>query len=149
MQNASVSLCFQCKKPLINYTATASGLKEMLDFGDVHSDKQDDAASSTAMVVNSRLPDDYEVGRFHLLSLGLYFILEHLLVPIFCGLANHVGTPPIAPPNCDPLPHAVRFMTVLYPPKCMLSQAGDKSLPLASLPKGKLLALGPEITSYR
>ena len=127
----------------------ASGLKEMSEFGGVHSDKDDDVASSTAMVVNSRLPAGYEVGRFHLLALGLYFSLEHLLVPIFCGLANHVGTPPIAPPGSDPLPHAVRFMTVLYPPKCMLSQAENKSLPLASLPKGKLLALGPEITSYR
>jgi hypothetical protein len=131
------------------HMVTALGLKELSEFGGVHSDDDDDAAASTAMVVNSRLPDDYEVGRFHLLSLGVYFRLEHLLVPIFCGLAKHVGTPPIAPPGCLPLPHAVRFMTVLYPPKCMLSQAGEKSVPLASLPKGKLLSLGPEITTYR
>ena len=125
------------------------GLQGMSDFGGVHNDKEDDAASETAMVVNSRLPADYEPGRFHLLSLGLYFILDHLLVPIFCGLANHVGTPPIAPQNTTPVKHAVRFMTVLYPPKCTLSQAGEKSLPLASLPRGKLLTLGPEITTYR
>jgi hypothetical protein len=120
----------------------------MGEFGGIHRDNADDAAGRTAMVVNSRLPDDYEPGRFHLLALGLYFRLEHLLVPMFCGLALHVGTPPIAPPQSNPLPHAVRFVMVLYPPRSMLSETGDKSLPLASLPKGKLLSLGPEITSY-
>jgi hypothetical protein len=121
----------------------------MGEFGGIHDDKYDDAAASTAMVVNSRLPPDYEVGRFHLLSLGLYFVLDHLLVPIFSGLALHVGTPPIAPPGKDPLDNAVRFMTVLYPPRCMLSETGEKTMPLASLPKGKLLTLGPEITGFQ
>jgi len=59
------------------------------------------------MIVNSRLPKGYEPGRFHLLALGLYFVLDHLLVPLFCGLAKHVGTPPIAPPDCEPVDHAV------------------------------------------
>lgn len=121
----------------------------MGEFGGIHRDKYDDAAAKTAMVVNSRLPPDYEVGRFHLLELGLYFVLEHLLVPIFCGLALHVGTPPIAPPGQEPLNHAVRFMTVLYPPSSMLSETSEKTVPFASLPNGKLLTLGPEITSYR
>jgi hypothetical protein len=118
-------------------------------FGQPHDDKLDDAGSNTAMVVNSQLPSDYEVGRFHLLSLGLFFSLQDLNVPIFCGLARHVGTPPIAPPDAEPLKHAVRFMTVMYPPRCMLSETGDKIVPFASLPKGKLLTLGPEITSYK
>lgn len=120
----------------------------MGEFGAEHRDKHDDAGSFTGMVVNSRLPDDYEPGRFHLLALGLYFRLDHLLVPIFCGLALHVGTPPIAPPGCKPHRHAVHFMTVLYPPRSMLSETADKTVPLASLPRGKLLSLGPEITSY-
>jgi hypothetical protein len=121
----------------------------MGEFGGIHRDKHDDAASQTAGVVNSQLPDEYEVGRFHLLALGLYFTLEHLHVPIFCGLALHVGTPPIAPPGAVPLKHAVRFMTVMYPPRSMLSETGDKTTPFASLPKGNLLTLGPEITSYK
>ena len=121
----------------------------MGDFGGIHRDKPDDAASNTAGVVNSQLPEDYEVGRFHLLALGLYFVLKNLRVPIFCGLALHVGTPPIAPPGADPVKHAVRFMTVMYPPRSMLSEMGSKTVPFASLPKGNLLTLGPEITSYR
>ena len=128
--------------------STVTGLKEMGEFGGIHNDKYDDAAALTAMVVNSRLPTDYEVGRFHLLSLGLYFVLEHLLVPIFSGLALHVGTPPIAPLGKEPLDSAMRFMTVLYPPRCMLSETGEKAMPLASLPNGKLLTLGPEITGF-
>jgi hypothetical protein len=118
-------------------------------FGKPHRDEPDDAGSNTAMVVNSQLPPDYEVGRFHLLAMGLYFSLEYLSVPIFCGLAMHVGTPPIAPAGCEPVKHAVRFMTVLYPPKSMLSQTDDKTVPFASLPKGKLLTLSPEITSHK
>ena len=118
-------------------------------FGDPHDDKPDDAGSNTAMLVNSQLPSDYEVGRFHLLSLGLFVSLKDLSVPIFCGLARHVGTPPIAPPGAEPVKDAVRFMTVMYPPRSMLSETGDKTVPFASLPKGKLLSLGPEITSYK
>jgi hypothetical protein len=121
----------------------------MGDFGGIHRDPHDDPGSKTAGVVNSQLPDDYEVGRFHLLALGLYFKLKHLYVPIFCGLGLHVGTPPIAPPEAVPVKHAVRFMTVMYPPRSMLSETGDKTLPFASLPKGNLLTLGPEITSYK
>ena len=45
-------------------------------FGEPHDDKLDDAGSNTAMVVNSQLPTDYEVGRFHLLSLGLFFFIR-------------------------------------------------------------------------
>lgn len=118
-------------------------------FGNPHRDDQDDAGSNTAMVVNSRLPSDYEVGRFHLLAMGLYFQLDYLSVPIFCGLAMHVGTPPIAPPGREPLKHAVRFMTVMYPPKSMLSETDNKTVPFASLPKGNLLSLSPEITSHK
>ena len=123
-------------------------LKEMGEFGGIHKDKHDDAAASTAAVVNSRLPPGYEPGRFHLLELGLYFILDHLLVPIFCGLSSHVGTPPIAPPGEKPAKHAMRFLTILYPPRSMLSETKDKNIPFASLPQGKLLTLGPEVTSY-
>ena len=118
-------------------------------FGKPHRDEPDDAGSNTAMVVNSQLPPDYEVGRFHLLAMGLFFSLEYLSVPIFCGLAMHVGTPPIAPTGREPAKHAVRFMTVLYPPKSMLSLTDDKTVPFASLPKGKLLTLSPEITSHK
>jgi hypothetical protein len=121
----------------------------MGEFGSIYHDRFDDATSKTAGVVNSQLPDDYEVGRFHLLALGIYFALEHLHVPIFCGLGLHVGTPPIAPPGAVPLKHAVRFLTVMYPPKCMPYETSDKALPFASLPKGKLLTLGPEVTSYK
>jgi hypothetical protein len=88
-------------------------LQGMSEFGGVHNDKEDDAASKTAMIVNSQLPAGYEPGCFHLLSLELSFILKHLLVPIFCGLANHV----------------------LYPLKCKLSQAGKaQKCVLYSLP---------------
>ena len=121
----------------------------MGDFGGIHRDKHDDPASQTAGIDNSQLPDGYEAGRFHLLSLGLYFLMEHLHVPIFSGLGLHVGTPPVAPPEAIPLKHAVRWMTVMYPPRSMLSEMDDKTMPFASLPKGKLLTLCPEITSYK
>jgi hypothetical protein len=122
----------------------------MGEFGaqDGHIDRCDSAGGLTTMVANSRLPEGYEAGRFHLLGLGCYIKLEHSMTMAFCGLNRHGGSPPIAPPGEELLLHAYRLMTVLYPPQSMMSGAGVQVTPLASLPKGELLKLGPEITSY-
>ena len=125
----------------------------MGDFGKIvgHTDDFDTPGLFTCMVANSRLPKEYESGRFHLLGLGCYFILESLTVMCFSGLRKHGGTPPIAPPGVEPAEDAYRFMNVCYPPKAMISVAGSYIQPLASLPSRRqqddLLLLGPEITS--
>jgi hypothetical protein len=123
----------------------------MGDFGAVsgHRDLHDSEGSLTSMISGSRLPLGYEAGRFHLLGLGVYVKLEFSMVTHFCGLNLHGGTPPIAPKGTNVVPHAYRLMFVCYPPSSMLS--GPENLnqvtPLASLPKGTPLNLGPEITS--
>jgi len=125
----------------------------MGDFGKIagHTDDFDTAGSFTCMVANSWLPKEYENGRFHLLGLGCYFVLESLIVMCFSGLRKHGGTPPIAPRGVEPAKDAYRFMNVCYPPKAMISVAGSYIQPLASLPSRRqqddLLLLGPEITS--
>jgi hypothetical protein len=127
------------------------GLKGMGDFGTTegHIDRLDSIGALTTMISNSRVPNDYEAGRFHLLWLGCYIVLTPFKIVSFCGLNRHGGTPPIAPPGTTPLNHAYRLMIVLYPPQSMISQAGRLVLPLASLPCNKLLSLGPEVTSHR
>ena len=127
------------------------GLIGMGEFGDVsgHRDDKDSAGALTCMISNSRLPPRYEPGRFHLLALGGYIRLTTTMIMNFCGLYRHGGTPPIAPEGEEVVEDAYRMMTVCYPPQSMLSGAGVLSTPLASLPRGGLLTLGPEITTYQ
>jgi hypothetical protein len=115
-------------------------------FGEGHTDDGDDEAGLTCMISNSRLPDDYESGRFHIFATGTYIIVKPKTASIFSGLGKHGGTPPIAPDGVIPLPHATRLMIVFYCPQSMLSPEGN-SIPFASLPNGMPFMLGPEITA--
>lgn len=111
-----------------------------------HSDDGDDEAGLTCMISNSKLPDDYETGRFHVFAIGMYTIVKPKSASIFSGLGKHGGTPPIAPEGITPLQDAARLMIVLYCPKSILSPDGN-SIPFASLPNGTPFTLGPEITA--
>lgn len=111
-----------------------------------HTDEGDDEGGLTCMISNSRIPEGYEPGRFHLFGMGVYVNLKPKTASIFSGLQKHGGTPPIAPKGVTPSEDAVRLMTVLYCPKAALSPDGT-SMPLASLPNGTPLVLGPEITN--
>jgi len=111
-----------------------------------HTDEGDDEAGLTCMISNSRLPDNYKPGRFHIFSIGMYVIVKPKTASIFSGLGKHGGTPPIAPDGVTLLQAAARLMIVFYCPKSILSPDG-KSIPFASLPNGTPLTLGPEITA--
>lgn len=111
-----------------------------------HTDEGDDEAGLTCMISNSRIPDNYEPGRFHLFGVGMYIILKPKTASIFSGLGKHGGTPPIAPNGAILSEAAARLMIVFYCPRAALSPDG-LSMPLASLPNGMPLILGPEITN--
>lgn len=130
--------------------STEKGLDDLGEFGSIdgHNDNGDSAAGLTCMIANSRLPDNYEPGRFHMLYIGAYFRLESLTIMSFCGLHKHGGTPPISPTGKPLDPSACRKTTVCYPSENMLSGSATFVTPLASLPNGTLFKLGPEITSY-
>jgi|SRR5882762_9223975 len=115
-------------------------------FGEGHTDEGDDEAGFTCMISNSRIPDDYESGRFHLFGAGVYMKLKPMSASLFSGHSKHSGTPPIAPKGVTPSKDANRYMTVFYCPRAALSPDGT-SMPLASLPNGTPLILGPEITN--
>ncbi|KAF9522821.1 hypothetical protein CPB83DRAFT_899324 [Crepidotus variabilis] len=122
----------------------------MGEFGQVegHRDNGDSAGSQTAMMANSRLPQGYEDGRFHLLGLGCYIKLEHSMIMSFCGLYRHGGSPPIAP-------RARSYSPCIPCDVCQLSAAihiicrRRPRLTLASINKKELLKLGPEVTTYK
>src|SRR5271155_5929469 len=118
----------------------------MGSFGVVegHTDEGNDEGGLTCMISNSRIPDDYESGRFHLFGARMYLILKPNTASLFSGLGKHGGTPPIAPKGVTPSEDAVRLMIVLYCPKAVLSPDGT-SMPLASLLNKTPLILGPEI----
>src|SRR6266446_7106869 len=111
-----------------------------------HTDEGDDEGGLTCMISNSRLPESYEPGRFHIFAIGMYVIVKPKTAAIFSGLGKHGGTPPIAPQGVEPLQEAARLMMVFYCPKSILSPEGNSIL-FASLPNGTALTLGPEITA--
>jgi hypothetical protein len=130
-------------------TSLETGLESSMGFFGLtagHSDKGDDEAGLTCMISNSRIPDEYEAGRFHIFGSGLYTVVNPRTISIFCGLGKHGGTPPIAPEGVEVLKDATRLMIVLYCPKAALSPSGS-SIPFASLPNGTPLLLGPEVTN--
>ncbi|KAG6897807.1 hypothetical protein C0995_010143 [Termitomyces sp. Mi166 len=108
-------------------------LKCMAFFGDDHADFDDDGGGLTTMIANSDVPEDYE--------------LTWLKLAVFSGLFKHGETPPLSPSGISPESWAYRFMTVLYPPKSMLSGASNQIIGLAALPKGQLFPLALEMTS--
>ena len=111
-----------------------------------HTDDGDDEAGLTCMISNSRIPDNYEPGRFHLFGIRMYVIVKPKIASLFSSLGKHGGTPPIAPNGINVAPDAARLMIVFYCPKAALSPTGN-SMPLASLPNGMPLFIGPEITN--
>jgi hypothetical protein len=111
-----------------------------------HTDDGDNEAGLTCMISNSRLPDKYEPGRFHIFAIRMYVIVKPKIASIFSGLGKHGGTPPIAPDGVVLARDSSRFMIVCYSLKSILSPDGN-SIPFASLPNGKPLNLGPEITA--
>ena len=111
-----------------------------------HTDDGDDEGGLTCMISNSRIPDDYEPGRFHLFGIGVYVVVKPKTASIFSGLSKHGGTPPLAPDGVSVLEDASRLVIIFYCPKAILSPDGN-SIPLASLPNGTPLILGPEITA--
>ena len=48
-----------------------------------HTDEGDDEAGLTCMISNSRIPDDYEPGCFHLFGVGMYIIIKPKITSIF------------------------------------------------------------------
>jgi len=59
--------------------AIETGLESSMGFFGLsagHTDDGDDEAGLTCMISNSRIPDDYEPGRFHLFGLGMYIIVR-------------------------------------------------------------------------
>ena len=75
-----------------------------------HTDEGDDEAGLTCMISNSRLPNNYEPGRFHMFGIGMYVIVKPKTASIFSGLGKHGGTPPIAPDGVAILEAAAHLM---------------------------------------
>jgi hypothetical protein len=125
------------------------GLHQLGEFGSSHFDQFDDPGGITSMIANSNTPRNhgYEDGRFHLLALGFWIKLKTLKVVNFSGLRVHGGTPPLSPPGQVPKSHIVRITHVAYPPKSMLSGAGESQIGLAALPDHSLFTLKPEMSS--
>jgi hypothetical protein len=96
----------------------------MGDFGIAHRDKKDAIGAYTVIIANSRIPADYQPGRFHLLGLGIYMRTFNYNCLGFFGHLLHGGTPPLAPEGITPASSACRMLTVCYPKSHILNPAG-------------------------
>lgn len=105
-------------------------------FGGGHVDKNDFAGSLTCIINLSDSPEGYESGRFHILSLGLFVVLDKVSQIYFSGRLRHGGTPPLAPSHATIVDSAaVRCVLVLYPAGQIVT--GQYKMPLtASHPGG-------------
>lgn len=102
------------------YQLLENGLTQMGFFGGGHTDDMDLAAGLSVMVEGSHLPDDYEAGEFHLLSLGVYVGLANMHVVFFSGCLCHSGTPPLAPSG-EIETWAYHFVLILNPASRMMT----------------------------
>lgn len=141
-----VSSRFQCFYTSLTSHGADVGNDHLGLFGKPHADVEDSPGSLTCAISCSNLPTGYEPGRFHLLHLGIYFVLGSVCAVGFSGLHRHVGTPPIAP-TPHVAPHVLRTMFVLYPTQAGFPEKTGRVTAFASWPQGKLLALGPEFTT--
>lgn len=120
--------------------------------GGAHSDIYDSAAGLSVMAVLSDLPEgkSWEPGRFHILTLGVYVVLQPFLLVFFTGRLRHGGTAPLQPPeDPDPLPPwAYRLTAIGYPSRRIVE--GDVRHALAALPhRAEPLYLSQEMTGVK
>ena len=91
-------------------------IREAGVFGGPHFDDGDSACSLSTMVPCSDLPAGYDPGRFHLLPLGVFFVLSGIHPIVFSGRIYHGGTAPLAPANVTKIePWAYRFVMIFCP----------------------------------
>jgi len=114
-------------------------------YGGEHIDTRDCPGSFTHVYALSDLPNHYYPGRFHLLEIGAYIVLNNHVGINFSGLYFHGSSPPYPPGNEEPLESAVRYAGVLYPPLKMTDGGGR--IALASMPFNKFLEIPPELTN--
>src|ERR1700678_4091119 len=91
------------------YFSIETGLEDSMGhFGHTagHTDDGDDEGGLTCMISNSRIPEEYEPGHFHLFGSGMYTVVKPKSASLFSGLGSHGGTPPIAPFGVEVLPDA-------------------------------------------
>ncbi|KAH6902961.1 hypothetical protein BKA70DRAFT_1433938 [Coprinopsis sp. MPI-PUGE-AT-0042] len=122
------------------------------EFGQAHRDSHDAFGYYSNMLANSQLPASYDPGYFHLVFLGVYCRLDQFLGFNFQGHWRHGGTPPRCPPQLDLAPHAVRFVTISYPPGKMMSGSSRVRLaefPVKNKPGPDALYITPEMREAR
>ena len=116
------------------------------EFGGEHRDVKDSVAHYTNMVSISRIPEDYNPGRFFILYPGVFITLNNFASITFSGLRRHGGTPPYAPSNADLVQFrsAVRCTVIHYAPVGQME--GGQRYALGSLPNGSVFFIPPEMT---
>lgn len=103
-------------------------------FGGPHIDMKDSVGSFSVMASLCDLPKGkgWEPGRFHLLAVGVYFVLDEFALIYFTGRLRHGGTSPTAPRRYKMKGWEYRLVVIGYPSEKI--QMADSRQPLAAMP---------------
>lgn len=109
----------------INVAAPVHGIVQTMaddlgQAGDSHTDDLDDLLALSVMSVGSKLRKGIDPGRFHLLELGFFVVLDPGLTVAFSGLHQHGGTAPVVPYSMDLDPSDIRATAISYPTKAII-----------------------------
>ncbi|KAJ7645076.1 hypothetical protein DFH06DRAFT_1476947 [Mycena polygramma] len=116
---------------------------DLATFGVGHIDGGDAPAYTTHMGCYHDVPKKYKPGRFHILQLGVFVLLEQYCGINFYGLRKHGGTASMCPLGGTLRSWAYRFVAISYPPKRMVN--GTARFSLAALPNEQALLIPPEM----
>lgn len=142
-----VRIC-SCIVYLNTHFCLAEGLVEQGFFGGIHRDLGDLICSMSGMVSLSDHPRNYQGGRFHLISLGIYVVLDQIDVFYFVGHHLHGGTPPLAPEGEEEIKDwAYRYVVIFYPSSKMISGSTQVFMAGSGV-RGEPVTLPREVFSY-
>ena len=126
----------------------AEGLTDQASFGGIHTDDGDLPFLLSCMVISSDLPDDYDPGRFHLVSLGVYVSLGKQGSVYFTGRLRHGGTPPLAPKGATKVADwAYRCVTIFYPASRIITGGAQTCMAVSGV-KGRGFNIPKEAYGY-
>ena len=103
-------------------------------------DQGDLACGLSGMVPCSDLPPGYEAGRFHLLSVGIFCVLDKVSVVYFTGRLRHGGTKEI-------VPWAYQCVLIFYPASRIVTGTNRPYMAATGIP-GEGIYLPKEAYSF-
>ncbi|KAK7692693.1 hypothetical protein QCA50_004326 [Cerrena zonata] len=124
------------------------GLVEQRFFGGIHRDLGNLICSMSGMVSLSDHPRNYQGGHFHLISLGIYVVLDQIDIFYFVGHHLHSGMPPLAPEGEEEIKDWAYCCIVIFYPSSKMISGSTQVFMAGSGVRGEPVTLPREVFSH-